>query len=72
MEQEQMLEGRDLRVGAAQGGDTQGRGHGKMIERVIKTQEKREMMECGEDCTRDEDVCGRKQEHQREAGNLPG
>lgn len=67
-----MLEGRDLRVGTAQGGDTQGRGHRKMIERVIKTQEKREMMECGEDRTRDEDVCGRKQEHQREAGNLPG
>lgn len=66
------LEGRDLRVGAAKGRDTQGRGHKKMIESVLKTKEKREMMECGDDRTRDEDVCGRKQEHQREAGNLPG
>lgn len=66
------LEGRDLRIGAAKGRDTHGRGHWKMIESVIKTKEKKEMMECGEDRTRDEDVCGRERKHQREASNLPG
>lgn len=72
--QEQMLEfkGREPRAGTAKGRDAWGRDHGKMIERVIKTKEKREMMECREACSRDEDACGRKQEHQREAGNLPG
>lgn len=39
------LEGRDLRIGAAKGRDTHKRGHRKMIESVIKTKEKREMME---------------------------
>lgn len=69
-----MLEfkGREPRAGTAKGRDARGRDHGKMIERVIKTKEKREMMECREARSRDEDACGRKQEHQREAGNLPG
>lgn len=66
------LEGKDLRAGPAKVRDTHGRGPRKMIEGVIKTKERREMMECGEDCARDEDVCGRKQEYQRETGNLPG
>lgn len=43
-----MLEfkGRDPRVGTAKGRDARGRDHRKMIESVIKTKEKREMMEC--------------------------